>query len=57
LLKTYTRYATTYQAYTDEQYSSLLRECGFEAIEFYPSLGEAQDKYQDDLIAIVAKKD
>ncbi|HIJ66832.1 MAG TPA: class I SAM-dependent methyltransferase [Planctomycetes bacterium] len=49
-------YATTYQAYTDQQYSSLLKESGFEAIEFYPSLGESKDKYQEDLIAIVAKK-
>jgi len=52
-----TRYATTYQAYTEQQYRSLLRECGFEAIEFYPSLGEAKEKYQDDLIAMVAGKD
>jgi len=51
-----TRYAITYQAYTDEQYSSLLKECGFEAIEFYPSLGEAEDENQNALIAIVAKK-
>ncbi len=51
------RYATTYQAYTDQQYRGLLRECGFEAIEFYPSLGEAKGKHQADLIAIVAKKD
>jgi len=52
-----TRHATTYQAYTDQQYRSLLRECGFEAIEFYPSLGEAKEKYQNDLIAIVARKE
>lgn len=50
------RYATTYQGYTDKQYHSLLKECDFEAIEFYPSLGEAEDKNQDDLIAIVARK-
>ncbi|MHC4105447.1 MAG: class I SAM-dependent methyltransferase [Planctomycetota bacterium] len=50
------RYATTYQAYTNQQYRGLLRECDFEAIEFYSSLGEAKDKYQEDLIAIVAKK-
>ncbi|MHC5059940.1 MAG: class I SAM-dependent methyltransferase [Planctomycetota bacterium] len=50
------RYATTYQAYTDQQYSSLLKECGFEAIEFYPSLGKAKEEYQDGLIVIVAKK-
>ncbi len=52
-----TRHATTYQAYTDQQYRSLLKECGFEAIEFYPSLGEAKEKYQNDLIAIVARKE
>jgi SAM-dependent methyltransferase len=50
------RYATTYQAYTEQQYRSLLKECGFEAIEFYPSLGKTKGKYQNDLIAIVAKK-
>ena len=50
-------YATTYQAYTDQQYHSLLEECGFDAIEFYPSLGEAKGKHQADLIAVVAKKD
>ncbi len=49
-------YAITYRAYTDERYCSSLRECGFEAIEFYPSLGEAKDKHQTDLIAIAAKK-
>lgn len=50
------RYATTYQACTEQQYRSLLKECGFEVIKFYPSLGDAKDKYQDDLIAIVARK-
>ena len=47
------RYATTYPAYTEQQYRSLLKECGFETIEFYPSLGEAK---QDGLIAVVARK-
>jgi len=50
------RYAATYQAYTQPQYRSLLEECGFEAIEFYPSLADAKDKHQHGLIAIVAKK-
>jgi hypothetical protein len=50
------RYATTYQAYTDQQYRSLLKECGFEAIDFYHSLGEVEEETQNDLIAIVAKK-
>ena len=49
-------YATTYQAYTDQQYHSLLEESGFKAIKFYPSLGEAKAKHQTDLIAITAKK-
>jgi SAM-dependent methyltransferase len=49
-------YAATYQAYTDRQYRDMLSECGFEAIEFYPSMGQAQDKSQDGLIAIVAKR-
>ena len=51
-----TNYATTYQAYTNRQYQSLLKECGFETIEFYPSRGEAKGKHQADLIAIVARK-
>jgi len=50
------RYATTYQAYTEQQYRSLLNECGFEIIEVYPSLGEAKGEHQTDLIAIAAKK-
>ncbi|MHC4397289.1 MAG: class I SAM-dependent methyltransferase [Planctomycetota bacterium] len=50
------RYAASYQAYTDQQYRSLLKDCGFDAIDIYPSLGEAEDKYQGDLIAIVARK-
>jgi SAM-dependent methyltransferase len=49
-------YAATYQAYTDQQYRNVLSECGFEAIEFYPSIGQAKDEFQDDLIAIVAKR-
>jgi len=51
------RYAATYQAYTDRQYRSLLKECGFEVIDFYQSLGEIKEENQNDLIAIVAKKD
>jgi len=51
------RYAVTYQAYTDQQYRGLLKERGFDAIEIYPSLGGAENKYQNDLIAIVARKE
>lgn len=48
------RYAATYQAYTDQQYQTLLNECGFEATEFYPSLGTTENESQQDLISIVA---
>ncbi len=48
------RYATTYQAYTEQQYQTLLNECGFKAIESYSSLGAAKDKPQEDMIAMVA---
>ena len=51
------RYAATYQAYTEQEYDGLLKECGFEAIDFYDSLGEIKEESQNDLIAIVAKKD
>ena len=49
-------YAATYQAYTEQQYNSLLKECGFNSIEFYPSLAKTEGENQTDLIAIVAKK-
>ena len=48
------RYAATYQAYTEQEYDSLLKECGFEGLEFYPSLGEIEEESQNGLIAIVA---
>lgn len=51
-----TRHAASYQAYTNQQYRSLLAECGFEDVDFYKSLGGAKGKSQNDLIAIVARK-
>ncbi len=37
-----TRYAQTFQAYSNEEYRALLEECGFRDVEFVPSLtGEA----------------
>jgi SAM-dependent methyltransferase len=51
-----TRYAATYQAYTNEQLSALLRECGFEAMQFYSSLIGVPDETQRELMAIVARK-
>ena len=51
-----TRYALSAQAYTDAQYLSLLDECGFEEVEFLPSLTGAKDKSQSEMMVIVAKK-
>lgn len=51
-----TRHAISTQAYTDEQYRSLLAERGFTGIEFLPSLTGAADETQKDLFAIVARK-
>ena len=51
-----TQHAQTMQAYTDEQYTSLLTECGFGNIEFLPAVGESEDVRQDGLFAIVAQK-
>ena len=51
-----TRHAVSYQAYTDEQYRSLLIETGFEDIRLYPSLTSQAGESQEGLIAIVARK-
>jgi SAM-dependent methyltransferase len=50
------RYAQSLQAYTDEQYHSLLTDCGFDDVEFFPSLIGVQDATQNGLMAIVARK-
>jgi SAM-dependent methyltransferase len=49
------RYAASYQAYTDEQYRSLLIEYGFEP-EFFPSLTGQAEEFSAALMAIVARK-
>lgn len=51
-----TRHADTMQAYTDQQYRSLLAECGFGEPEIYPSLTGEVDDSQGGLMAIVARK-
>lgn len=50
------RYAVSYQAYTEQQYTDLLKACGFETIEFTPSLAETENQCQSDLIGIIANK-
>jgi SAM-dependent methyltransferase len=51
-----TVYAETLQAYSDDEYRSLLAECGFENVEFYASLTGTRDESQGDLFAVVARK-
>jgi SAM-dependent methyltransferase len=50
-----TRYAQTMQAYSDDEYRALLRECGFGDVEFVASLSGGSD-VMDELFAIVARK-
>jgi len=52
-----TRYASSMQAYTDEDYRALLAECGFGEIAFFPSLTGEPDARWDDFVAIVARKE
>jgi hypothetical protein len=48
--------SSSMQAYTDEEYRSLLAECGFGEVAFYPSLGEDAGSPQGNLIGILAQK-
>ena len=50
------RYAQTFQAYTQANYQTLLIECGFGEINFYPSLTGLIDPEQEQLFAITAVK-
>ena len=51
-----TRYAQSMQAYTDDEYHTLLTDCGFEAVVFYPSLYGEFDESQRSLFAITAMR-
>jgi SAM-dependent methyltransferase len=55
-----TRYAQSYQAYTDDEYRTVLVESGFVEVRFYtalaPSVDDAPDAATHDLIAITARK-
>ena len=50
------RYASTTQAYSEEQYCRMIRGAGFEDIHFFPSLTGVEDPAQADFFAIVARK-
>lgn len=51
-----TVYAENLQAYSEDEYRGLLRDCGFDSIEFFPSLTGAGDEPHGDKIAVVALK-
>ena len=51
-----TRYSSSMQAYTDEEYRSLLAECGFGEAVCYPSLGGSGGDSEDYLMAILSQK-
>ena len=50
------RCAESLQAYSDERYCSLLTECGFARVRFYPSLVGTVDETQNHFFVIVARK-
>ena len=51
-----TRYASSMQAYADEEYRSLLEAHGFGEVAFYPSLAGPEGEPQRGLFALVAKR-
>jgi SAM-dependent methyltransferase len=51
-----TRYASSFQAYTDQEYCSLLNETGFDGVQLLPGLGDEQSEGEGELIAIVARR-
>jgi SAM-dependent methyltransferase len=51
-----TRYAQSFQAYTDDDYRALLAGSGFEAVQFYPSLTGDEAEAGGDFFALVARK-
>lgn len=51
-----TPYAQSFQAYTQEGYCAILGECGFEEVQFYPSLIGVEDASQTAFLALVARK-
>ena len=50
------RHAASVQAYTDEQYRSLLVDSGLAAVTFYPSLTGSPDEAQAQLVVVVGSR-
>ena len=51
-----TRHSASTQAYTDDQYRSMLVACGFGDVAFYPSLDGTSRKTGSDLTVILSQK-
>lgn len=51
-----TRHSASMQAYTNEAYRSLLTECGFGQVTFYPALGGNAGDSEDYLTTILSRK-
>ena len=51
------RHASSMQAYTHEEYQSLLADCGFGEVVFYPSLGGGAGNPGNGLIAVLSRED
>ena len=51
-----TKYAQSFQAYSEDSYGSLLQECGFEDAKIFPSLAGIEDESQAGMFAITVKK-
>jgi hypothetical protein len=51
-----TRYAASYQAYTDDEMRATLQACGFGEVCFYPSLLGVPDETQSAFMAVTARK-
>jgi SAM-dependent methyltransferase len=51
-----TRHAQSVQAYSDEGFRNLLKECGFGEITFYPSLTGSEPNDDTGLLAILARR-
>ena len=52
-----TRHSASTQAYTDGQYRSLLVECGFGEVAFYPSMGGSTGSAGSDLTVVLSRKE
>jgi SAM-dependent methyltransferase len=51
-----TSHSSSMQAYTDEEYRSLLAECGFGKVTLFPALGKTAGSSEAGLIAVLAQK-